>query len=242
MAFGSSLHAVLAEYHSPTSDEEATGNAEAASRTNSKGKDLLELETLLHKHWPPAGYTHTDQKESERDFWSALKTLRYYKLSQHVPQGRVLGTEVSLSAFVTVAGHKVEFAGRIDRVELLDDNTLMLLDYKTTRHGELPSRSEMASDLGNFVYFLLGWLRYQAMLRVQCVSLVQLNLASLQRRELRYSEREIFEAKAALHDLVRRVVQGTDFEPRPNPGCARCLFRQDCPAMPCTDLDDIEIA
>jgi hypothetical protein len=196
------------------------------------------VDDLLSLHWQSAGYTDRDTEEAA--FLEARSILTYYVRSPYIPAptGTLLGNELYLNCHTTLAGRKVELSARFDRCELLSGGVLECLDYKTNRDGQVPSATSLASDLPSFIYFVLAWHRWRSDPRVNSVAISQLNLLSLCKTRVEYSQRQIVVQKAALVELVAAIA-AEEFEPRTNKGCAWCPVQESCPAWSELDLDDL---
>jgi RecB family exonuclease len=207
LALGTSLHASLAEWHGP-----------GLTRP-------VAAEELLARHWQGAGYA--SMAESDSHFALGLSVLNRYMRADVHHQGQVLGTEVYLARVVVAGSLRMELACRADRITLLPDETLEVLDYKTTADGLVPLRDELAADLPTFVYYLLARVMYPQHPRV---TVAQLNLFTLNKATVDYSETERAHSKAELL-AAAAAIENETFEPRLGAHCAWCPVRESCPAF-----------
>lgn len=232
-SFANTLHCVLEALHQATPGEH-TGPP--------PGREMLEaqIDDLLSLHWQSAGYTDRDTEEAA--FLEARSILTYYVKSPYIPTptGSLLGSELYLNCHTTLAGRRVELSARFDRCELLlPGGVLECLDYKTNRDGQVPSATSLTSDLPSFLYFILAWHRWRSDPRVNSVVISQLNLLSLCKTRVEYSQRQIVTNKAALIELVAAIA-AEEFEPRTNRSCAWCPVQESCPAWAELNLEDLE--
>jgi RecB family exonuclease len=227
MSLGSSLHAVLDALHKPGQESQPAG----------AGMSSQEVDRLLSRHWRKEGYANTEEEEAAWE--QARSILRYYCRSQHVPQGEVLATEAYLSCLTTIKGFTVELSCRADRMELHNDGTLEIVDYKVSASGEVPTASTLAEDLPTFLYFLLAWHYHRADARVRNVRFSLLNLISLAKVGVQYDQHQVVQHRNALEEAVVAALSG-DLEPRVNAGCAWCPVHDGCPAWAELDMADLD--
>lgn len=241
LSFGNTLHAVLEDLHRPSPGD--VGSLLAQETLESR------IDGLLSLHWHGEGYP--DEQSQLAAYEEARSILKYYVKSRHTPTGLVLGTELYLTCHTRLAGQSVELSARFDRVELLPgpEGILECLDYKTSRGGNLssatsrggnlPSANVLADQLSGFLYFTLAWKNWRDDPRVNTIVLSQLNLLTLSKTRVEYSQRHIVTHKAALTELVAAIA-AEKFEPRPNRNCPWCPVRQSCPVQ-ATSLDMAEL-
>lgn len=195
------------------------------------------LTRIVSEHWQPEGYEDPGTEESA--YLQACDIMRFYCQSEHTPRGEVLDTEAYLALVTNIGGYTVELSGRMDRLELHDDGTLEVLDYKLSKGGDVPSPGTLLGDLASFLYFLLTWHHYRRHPSVRNVRLSQLNLLSLKKVEVQYDQRQIVQHRTALTELVMNTMHG-EVEPRPHHGCAWCPVRESCPAWAEMDMNELD--
>jgi putative RecB family exonuclease len=205
-SFGCSMHAALDVLHRP-----------------GRSPKQITLEALLRRTWKNAGYA--DAQQETQYFAKGVDALTRYFQTMGTPQGKIIGTETFFSRVVNLDGHRFELGCKADRVELLPDGALEILDYKTNGNGEILSADALAADLPTFIYYTLARLSYPQHPRA-IVS--QLNVLTLSKSVVDYTADQIAENKQALANLVAEIEAG-QFEPRPNGHCAWCPVRSYCP-------------
>jgi RecB family exonuclease len=207
LSFGSSLHACMDELHRP-------------------GRRLVQPvapESTMRRHWQRDGYVDAEQEAQYYD--KGVQILGRYMEVMTVPAGRILATEAFFSRVVVVGGHRFELGCKADRIELLPDGRLELLDYKTNADGNVPTVEMLATDVPTYIYFVLGRICYPSHPHV-VVS--QLNLLTLKKVLVDYTPEQLAANKATLIDSVARIEAG-EFEARPNGHCVWCPVRIHCP-------------
>lgn len=207
--FGNSLHAALEVLH----------------RYGSTRVFAEDIPALLRKHWKGEGYASL-QQEAEQ-FALGVASLEKYVAAFGTVSGAILGLEIFLSRTVTQGELRFELVCRADRVELLPDGRLEVLDYKTNADGQLPSADSLTNDIATFVYYLLARISYP---QYPQVIVSQLNLLSLTKVCIEYTDAQRTENKAGLLKLVQDV-EANHFEPRPGVYCRWCSVREHCPAV-----------
>lgn len=240
MALGNCLHAALDSLHRPSSTESLGLNAPHPTQAGancSKIPSDEELSQMISRHWRSDGYE--DSQSEEAAYLQACDILKYYARSDHMPKGQVLATEAYLTAVTTLRGYRVEISCRADRLELHDDGTLEVLDYKLTRNGELPSAHTLSEDLSSYLYWLLTWHHYRRDPRVRNIRISQLSLLKLSKVQVEYDQHQVIKHREALIELVTSVMERS-LEPRVNAGCAWCPVQQTCPAWSELDLANLD--
>lgn len=139
-------------------------------------------------------------------------------------QVRVIGTELRLS----VQLGSLRLTGIIDRLELDDDDRLVVTDYKT---GRAPSQGyEQARLAGVHFYALLC----EEMLGVRPARIQLLHLReplTISTVPTDQSLRAWRQQTAAVWSAVERACDDEDFRPRPGRMCAYCAYHSYCPAV-----------
>ncbi len=205
-SFGSSIHAALDELHRPYGSLKQ-----------------LTPESLLRRYWKTEGYANRQQEDQY--FAKGVDALTNYFQIMSTPCGKILGTEIFFSRVINLNGCRFELGCKADRVELLPQGMLEILDYKTNANGEILSANALAADLPTFIYYALARLCYPQHPRV-VVS--QLNVLTLSKSVVDYTAGQVAENKIALANLVAEIDAG-QFEARPNGHCAWCCVRSYCP-------------
>lgn len=209
LSFGRSLHAALEELHSINNDHSV--------------KNSTESEQLLKRHWESGAYS--DGKESEAFFAKGCEALRRYMDTSSTSAGQTLGTEVFMSRVINLKNLRVKLGCKADRVILQKDGTLEVLDYKTNVSGRLPTAESLASDLPNFLYYLLARICYPDHRNIR---VSQLNVLTLLKVEVDYEQTQIVSNKKKLVEQICSFAS-SEFSPSPSEACAWCHVQDFCP-------------
>jgi len=209
LSFGNSLHAALQTLH----------------KDGSVQIEAHEIPILFRQHWKSEWYVTREQEEAQ--FQLGITTIRNYigKFSEVL--GVIVGTELYLSRLIAHEDLRFELACRADRIELHPDGTLEVLDYKTNANGEVPTSVALAADGVTFIYYLLTRIVYSKYPRV---SVSQLNLISLNKVTVEYTDAQRAADKATLLNIVR-AIEAENFEVRLGAHCAWCAVRPHCPEV-----------
>jgi putative RecB family exonuclease len=164
----------------------------------------------------------------------ARQLVSNYFVLEDPNQVRVMGTELRMQVDLGAApdqgqGHssRLRLRGIIDRLELDDDDELVVTDYKT---GRAPGQSQEQSRLGgvHFYAFLCEQVLGRRPARVQlfhlreplaiCTTPSDQSISGLERQA------------TAIWAAVRRACLAEDFRPKPGPLCDWCGYHAYCPA------------
>jgi RecB family exonuclease len=205
--FGRTIHSALEAYVRPL-----------LPPTDQKPADLEDLLDLYNIKWKREGYA-TQEEE-----------YRYYALGQSIltefhkdfaapPEKHPLMVEKDLYA-ATPAGFGLH--GIIDRVDLMEDNRLHVLDYKTSQKM-IQADAETSDQLS--IYQLL----VEGNFKLVPGKLTLFHLRSMQQ----YSVEP--RSKSAVEGLISRMARVVDdiksekFPPTPSWKCRNCPYRTVCP-------------
>ena len=171
-------------------------------------------------------FTELELSEAEWDgFHAEAETLvhRYFELEDPTTV-RPIGLELRLSATVG----SVELRGIIDRLELVEDDELVITDYKT---GAVPGeRHELQRLAGVHMYALM----IEQMLGKRPVRVQLLYLSRPEAIIAVPSEQSVTgvaRKTQALWTAIQSSCARDDFRPRTGPLCNYCSYQAYCPAF-----------
>lgn len=223
-SFGRSMHLALEAFVAPMVEGGASQRGQTslldfggvpASQTPISVEELLEL---FKRVWVSEGYASAD--EEERYFLTGKDLLRRFHSAYTASIPKTIAVEKDLSG--SMEGVKIH--GIIDRIDLVNGETLDVLDYKTTR--ELSVQDAVASDQLTFYQFLAEQNYDKPVSSLTLYHLRSLKPLSSPPRDKK--------KKIEVTTRVGRVWDGMTaekYEPAPGPQCRRCEFRSRCPVF-----------
>jgi DNA helicase II / ATP-dependent DNA helicase PcrA len=90
------------------------------------GKDIFEL---FKRNWIKEGYTSREQEQAF--FAKGEKFLDHYLKTEYIPERRPVLLEGKFMAPVIVNKRLIKIGGKIDRIDVLPDGSIEIIDYKT---------------------------------------------------------------------------------------------------------------
>ncbi len=205
VAFGQAMHAALQQFH----------NSENSSSSMSAPQ-------ILERHWDNGAYASSEENESY--FSKGCRALQNYSEATAGSHIQTLGTEKFLSFIVKTPALQIRLSCKADRISLLADGTLEVVDYKTGAAGRIPTREFLLADLPTFIYYLLARASYPKHERVQ---VTYLNVMSLAQTSIRYTAEQVAENKRALWQVIK-AINAREFDPHPSEACAWCDVQDGC--------------
>jgi len=133
LSFGTSIHNALHDFY------------EAHTQGEKVTLDLLL--TQLANRWQKAGYENKRYEEEMKKRGEMY--LTQYFSAQFNPKTVIAALEQPFIVPVTHGGKTIKIGGKIDRVDILPDNRLEIIDYKT---GRQPSKREIDTNLQLSMY------------------------------------------------------------------------------------------
>lgn len=130
-----------------------------------------------------------------------------------------------MSRVINLKNLRIKLGCKADRVILRKDGALEVLDYKTNMSGRLPTAESLASDLPNFLYYLLARICYPDH---QNIRVSQLNVLTLVKVEVEYDQAQIVSNKKKLVEQICSFAS-SEFSPSPSEACAWCPVQDFCP-------------
>lgn len=122
-------------------------------------------------------------------------------------------------------------AGKIDRIDKLDDGKYEIIDYKTAR--KLPAQEKVDADLQLSIYSL-GLQKKWPRLAAEDITLSLYflkhgeKLSTVRTKEETEATKE--EILSTIADISKKLETGERFEPSPSPLCDWCSYKPICPA------------
>jgi DNA helicase-2/ATP-dependent DNA helicase PcrA len=112
LSFGTSVHNTLKDFYTdPT-------------------QDIFEL---YHKNWLPIGYLSAEQ--AKKFFAKGELFLKRYLETEYKPEGKTVMLEQPFNTPLVFEKRFMKIGGKIDRVDILSDGSIEIVDYKTGAHS-----------------------------------------------------------------------------------------------------------
>ncbi|MBI2639600.1 MAG: PD-(D/E)XK nuclease family protein [Candidatus Sungbacteria bacterium] len=122
-------------------------------------------------------------------------------------------------------------AGKIDRIDKLEDGTFEIIDYKTAK--KLPSQEKVDADFQLSLYHL-GLQKKWPQLEPSHIKLSLYFLKHGEKLSTARTQEEIELTRQGVLDAIREIAKklgaAERFEPNPSPLCDWCAFKPICPA------------
>ena len=139
-SFGTIIHQVLSEW---ANKELVSGNNNWRPEPDQLSDQLNDMVDKLFKRTFPASVLPgiVIQKEIIK------QRLRAFAEFQHTWTGKIIAVERDLNQIVTLKDNEeMTLMGRIDRIDLLSNGDIVLLDYKTSGTGKNPKSDHIKND------------------------------------------------------------------------------------------------
>ncbi|MBI2033041.1 MAG: ATP-dependent helicase [Candidatus Levybacteria bacterium] len=210
LSFGTSVHAALRDFSQLIMQGSVL-----------KPQDVL---PLLEKVWIDEGYESKTHKQQafERAGYVLQKYLSDYPLN--TAGRKVAGIEIPFSFFLSspeIRKSGLKIGGKIDRVDLLSDNRIEIIDYKTG--SNVPSEKDLQTNLQLTIYALAAT-EVQDRLFHKKPEEVTLSLHYLEENTMLTTIRSKEQLEKAKIDLLTKVneIEKSDFS------CSGSIFCQNC--------------
>jgi putative RecB family exonuclease len=188
------------------------------------------LEALDEAFHEPAlreevGALHLDEQATRRLQQEAGALVKSYFALEDPREVHPIGLELD----VRVRVDEVELRGIIDRLDRLEDGTVVVVDYKTGRSPR-PERSRSRLGGVHFYAFICEQLLGQRPREVRLMYLK--DQVVVVESPTDQSMRGLRQRVMAIWEAIERACKSGDFRPNPSPLCRSCAFKDRCPAAP----------
>ncbi|WP_346292344.1 PD-(D/E)XK nuclease family protein [Sphaerothrix gracilis] len=180
--------------------------------------------TWLASCWTRSRDRLTPAQQSEG--WLMLQDYYAAFVQPAVSLRRPLAVEGKIQGTLEAEGLEFRLSGRYDRLDLLPDGGLELIDYKSSKSFQPPAASqEIEIQLG--LYYLALEQRYQRAL--QKLSLI--NLRTSEKFSFAVTPDHKKQVQRLICHLALQLRADYTWEPQPGNQCDRCSYRPYCPAI-----------
>ena len=168
---------------------------------------------------------YSSEAEEAIAFEQGVRILKDYYAKNYPTKFHVIDLESYFDAPVEDGGEKHSITGVIDRIDKLNDGTLEVIDYKTSR--SLPAQKSVDENLQLSIYHLGLLNRWPAL----APKPVKLSLYFVKHGEKLTTTKGADDAartKEKVLDIIGQIKK-SDFSPSPNALCDWCEFQPVCP-------------
>ncbi len=209
-SFGTSIHNALFDFYS----------------LHAKGEKVTKaiLLSLLDKRWKHEGY-ETKAREALLHKKGEEYLSQYYT-DQYDKKTTVAALEQPFTVAVTHEGKSVKIGGKIDRIDVLPDGKIEIIDYKT---GRMPSKREVDANLQLSIYALaassIPGLPFGK--RSEDILLSLYFFDTKTKVSTTRTEAQLESERAAIIGIAKQI-EGSDFRCSGNILCKECEYRMFC--------------
>lgn len=210
LSFGTSVHDALHDFY----------ELHAAGEKVTKALLL----SLLVNRWQKAGYENKQYEERMKK--RGEQYLSDFFDKEYDPKTKVAALEQPFTVPVTQEGRTMKIGGKIDRVDILPDGKLEIIDYKT---GRVPSRREVDANLQLSMYALAAS-EIPAIPFGKKPDDITLSLYFFDAQTKFSTTRTVAQLekdKATVIDVARQI-ENSDFRCSGNQLCADCEYKLFC--------------
>jgi superfamily I DNA/RNA helicase/RecB family exonuclease len=186
--------------------------------TGARHADLARVLDLLDEVWLGADFATPQLAEA----WRGKAVELLVRLYENWP-GKGVPTDVELEVATTVEG--VDWIGRIDRVERVGDDSVVV-DYKTGTRPLTEAEARVSIQLGFYSRALAA--RGDAVVGAE-LWYPRVNAKSVSTRKLDMASQGSIDEEMT---RITRSILEEDWAPRAGAHCERCDFRLSCPVWP----------
>jgi len=177
---------------------------------------LEELLAFYKEHWVHVGYESEEQEQRYFDFGIDMLS-EYYK--KHTPY---LKLPLAVEREFTIQIDGVSVRGYMDRIDKLDDETIEVVDYKTSK--ALTLEDTRSSD-----QLKIYQLAAEKLFGLPVSKLTLYHMASQTPFSIgRHNEEALFQVKQKI-EKTAGLIQAGEFQPRRSWECKYCEFQSYCP-------------
>jgi len=206
-SFGSTIHKTLYKFYSMYVEKKSVN------------KDLLIK--LYHQSWIPIGYGSTAHQEKVKK--EGEKILQDYFDKFHQNNLKIISLE---KLFKIKICSDISLTGKIDRVDLKNNDEINIIDYKT---GKKPDKKILSKSLQLSLYALAATDRGTFNKPLNQIGLTFFYLKDNEGVPMQRTEEEIMQVKEKVVKIVSEI-RNDNFIPRVGRWCDYCLYKIICDA------------
>lgn len=211
LTFGTTIHATLRDYH------------QLIINKNPANEEILF--ELLEKNWINEGYKYKDHEQSAKI--KAKEILELYLKSEYAkPDRKTIAVEQPFIFPIRNEKRILKLGGRIDRIDLLNNNSIEIIDYKT---GNPPKGKDIETDLQLTFYALAATEVRDAILNRKPED-ITLSLYYLESEEKLSTTRTREQLEVAKQEIFQKVeeIEQSNFTCNKSIFCSSCEYHLLC--------------
>jgi len=207
-SFGTTIHQTLQQFYQVYQKNPAVDH-----------KKLLEI---YYQKWIPLGYSSSIHERRMKKEGEAM-LLKFYE-NFHTKDIKIIDLE---KLFKLKIGPGIIISGKIDRVDLLNNNKIEIIDYKT---GKIPQEKEIKNSLQLSIYALAAKEPLLYNKRLSQIKLTFYFLDETKKISLEPKIDQINKVKEKIKEVVKKIKEDTVFPPQVGVWCDFCPFKMICEA------------
>ncbi|MDO8460836.1 MAG: UvrD-helicase domain-containing protein [bacterium] len=206
----------------PPSSAQSFGTSVHSTLRNLYQMGASDVETILKNFWISEGY---DSKIHEEEAFKKAKRIIANYLKENFNPKITIGLELSFK--FSLKGIKV--AGRIDRVDKLDEKKIEIVDYKTG--DNVPDEKKLANDL-QLTFYALAAMEVKDNIFNKDPKDVLLSLYFLEKGQKFTTTRTREQLEEAKEEILKKAeeIEKSDFSCSGISLCAKCEYKILCSA------------
>jgi len=216
-SFGQTIHQTLFNFFQQILERQKISQSDlfGEKRESELSVSLDELLKFYEKCWIDDWYQSKEHQEKYKEKGREILKNFYQEIKANPPNSRYLELDFNFKL------EKDTIKGKIDRVDLVENNQIEIIDYKTGRAKGENLSSEDKEQL--LIYQLAG----QALFREKIKQLTYYYLDENRKVSFLGSEAEIDQLKNKIQRIIGEIKRG-EFSPRPSRMCQFCDFKDVC--------------
>lgn len=168
---------------------------------------------------------YESEAEEAVAFEQGVRILKEYYAKNYPTKFRVIDLESYFDAPIEDGKEIHQITGIIDRIDKLKDDSMEIIDYKTSR--SLPSQKSVDENLQLAVYHL-GILKRWPMLAARPIKLSLYFVKHGEKLSTIKTNKDVEKTKEKILEIIDKIKK-SDFAPVPNNLCDWCDFQARCP-------------
>lgn len=184
-------------------------------------KENANVPELFKKWWAEYGPNEPELYEE----WKGL-IIKYFEQLKEKPEPNIIARELE---FKTKIG-EVPFSGTIDRIDRLDENTILVVDYKSNQQPYSMAELKGSVQFKSYVLALMTDELHEVLGEYDTIVCAYDMLRTGNRQFISYTAEELETFKEWLLIIWSSILSGKDRNPKINKYCGYCQKRHKCQA------------